>query len=187
MFRAFPSLMEHQAVKDNAVKQRVRAFPSLMEHQAIKDNAVKQRVRAKCRFCENSSCSNQVLSLVLSVFASFFCVSSARTRALRNWRFCRKASAKRFLRSFCVSGMSVLGIFMDFDPISSKKVMMRDITLRTQIETANDSSCNNKPSLALKRPLWQKPTRCCGSSVVEHTIGNGEVESSILSRSTRNL
>jgi hypothetical protein len=38
--------MEHQAVKDNATKQRVRAFPSLVEHQAIKDNAVKQTVRA---------------------------------------------------------------------------------------------------------------------------------------------
>ncbi len=30
------------------------------------------------------------------------------------------------------------------------------------------------------------PPRRCGSSVVEHSIGNGEVESSILSRSTRN-
>ena len=29
-------------------------------------------------------------------------------------------------------------------------------------------------------PVWP----CCGSSVVEHSIGNGEVESSILSRST---
>jgi hypothetical protein len=29
-----------------------------MEHQAVKDNAVKQRVRAKCRFCENSFCSS---------------------------------------------------------------------------------------------------------------------------------
>src|SRR5690606_17620862 len=49
-------------------------------------------------------------------------------------------------------------------------------------------------------PIWQKPPRnqrsvgaspqaldqmeCCGSSVVEHTLGKGEVESSILSRST---
>jgi hypothetical protein len=56
--RAFPCLVEHQAVKDNAVKQRVRAFPCLVEHQAVKDNAVKQRFRAKCRFCENSFCSS---------------------------------------------------------------------------------------------------------------------------------
>jgi hypothetical protein len=28
----------------------IRAFPSLMEHQAVKDNATKQRLRAKCRF-----------------------------------------------------------------------------------------------------------------------------------------
>ncbi len=28
------------------------------------------------------------------------------------------------------------------------------------------------------------PRRCCGSSVVEHTLGKGEVESSILSHST---
>jgi uncharacterized membrane protein YeaQ/YmgE (transglycosylase-associated protein family) len=27
-----------------------RAFPSLVEHQAVKDNATKQRLRAKCRF-----------------------------------------------------------------------------------------------------------------------------------------
>jgi hypothetical protein len=38
--------MEHQAVKDNATKQRSIAFPSLMEYQAVKDNAVKQRFRA---------------------------------------------------------------------------------------------------------------------------------------------
>jgi hypothetical protein len=42
--------MEHQAVKDNATKQRLKAFPSLMEHQAVKDNAKKQRLRAKSRF-----------------------------------------------------------------------------------------------------------------------------------------
>ncbi len=30
----------------------------------------------------------------------------------------------------------------------------------------------------------QPPSKRCGSSVVEHSIGNGEVESSILSRST---
>jgi hypothetical protein len=35
----------------------LKAFPSLMEHQAVKDNATKQRLRAKCRFCENSFCS----------------------------------------------------------------------------------------------------------------------------------
>jgi hypothetical protein len=50
--------VEHQAIKDNAAKQRVRAFPNLMEHQAIKDNAAKQRVRAKCRFYEDSFCSS---------------------------------------------------------------------------------------------------------------------------------
>ena len=37
------------------------------------------------------------------------------------------------------------------------------------------------------RPLRtgaQRPKRCCGSSVVEHSLGKGEVESSILSHST---
>src|SRR5690606_9893020 len=54
--------------------------------------------------------------------------------------------------------------------------------------------------VALAVPIWQKPPRnqrsvgaspqaldqmeCCGSSAVEHTLGKGEVESSILSRST---
>jgi len=47
--------------------------------------------------------------------------------------------------------------------------------------------------LATRQSLWHKPGvaralarvwPCCGSSVVEHSIGNGEVESSILSRST---
>jgi hypothetical protein len=28
----------------------------LMKHQAVKDNAIKQRVKAKCRLCENSFC-----------------------------------------------------------------------------------------------------------------------------------
>jgi hypothetical protein len=37
--------MEHQAVKDNATKQKLRAFPSLMEHQAVKDNATKQNFK----------------------------------------------------------------------------------------------------------------------------------------------
>jgi hypothetical protein len=54
--------------------------------------------------------------------------------------------------------------------------------------------------LAVPRPMWQGTRRpraivsfpcrfdrpaCCGSSVVEHSLGKGEVESSILSRSTR--
>jgi hypothetical protein len=57
-------------------------------------------------------------------------------------------------------------------------------------------------ALAAAGVLWQKPQMvrdaplrsrgdilvvepvCCGSSVVEHTIGNGEVGSSILPRST---
>ena len=45
--------------------------------------------------------------------------------------------------------------------------------------------------LALPPRLWQKPDafggdapRCCSSSVVEHSLGKGEVESSILSCST---
>ena len=47
--------------------------------------------------------------------------------------------------------------------------------------------------LATRQSLWHKPGvaralapgwPCCGSSVVEHSIGNGEVDSSILSRST---
>ena len=53
------------------------------------------------------------------------------------------------------------------------------------------------PVLAPDRPLWQEPPACrgplgrfllpracCRSSVVEHSIGNGEVDSSILSGST---
>ena len=51
------------------------------------------------------------------------------------------------------------------------------------------------PALAIHRPLWQKPPhraqgpgpkarKCCRSSVVEHSLGKGEVESSILSGST---
>ena len=50
-------------------------------------------------------------------------------------------------------------------------------------------------ALAIPRPLWQKPPiareasgpqarKCCRSSVVEHSLGKGEVESSILSGST---
>ena len=39
-------------------------------------------------------------------------------------------------------------------------------------------------ALALAQRIWQKPPRCCGSSVVEHIIGNDEVGSSILPRST---
>ena len=42
-------------------------------------------------------------------------------------------------------------------------------------------------TLALGWTLWQKPPaywQGCGSSVVEHSLGKGEVESSILSRST---
>lgn len=35
-----------------------KAFPSLMEHQAFKNNVIKQRLRAKCRFRNNSFCSN---------------------------------------------------------------------------------------------------------------------------------
>ena len=45
--------------------------------------------------------------------------------------------------------------------------------------------------LAMAPRLWQKPDafggdapRCCSSSVVEHSLGKGEVESSILSCST---
>ena len=53
-----------------------------------------------------------------------------------------------------------------------------------------DKQCNTISStsllaeLALMEGLWQKPPRCCGSSVVEHIIGNDEVGSSILPRST---
>ena len=46
-----------------------------------------------------------------------------------------------------------------------------------------------RSALALGRCLWQKSAAfatCCGSSVVEHSLGKGEVESSILSRSTIN-
>ena len=32
--------------------------------------------------------------------------------------------------------------------------------------------------------LRSQPDNCCGSSVAEHSLGKGEVESSILSRST---
>ena len=54
-----------------------------------------------------------------------------------------------------------------------------------------------RPNLALTKALWQKPAchlarlssrerlgACCRSSVVEHSLGKGEVESSILSCST---
>jgi hypothetical protein len=44
-----------------------------------------------------------------------------------------------------------------------------------------------RSTLALGRSIWQKAATfatCCGSSVVEHSLGKGEVESSILSRST---
>jgi hypothetical protein len=44
-----------------------------------------------------------------------------------------------------------------------------------------------KRQLAHLRPVWHKPAHssaCCGSSVVEHIIGNDEVGSSILPRST---
>ena len=44
-----------------------------------------------------------------------------------------------------------------------------------------------RDNLALPGGLWQKPTRkSCRSSVVEHSLGKGEVESSILSGSTTN-
>ena len=42
------------------------------------------------------------------------------------------------------------------------------------------NACCTRLSGAVTVPV----TECCGSSVVEHSIGNGEVESSILSRST---
>ena len=47
-----------------------------------------------------------------------------------------------------------------------------------------------QPALAYRSALWQKPPHSgprCGSSVVEHSLGKGEVESSILSRSTSRL
>jgi hypothetical protein len=47
-----------------------KAFPSLVEHQAVKDNATKQRLRAKCRFCENSFCS--IAAVCRFIFASVF-------------------------------------------------------------------------------------------------------------------
>jgi hypothetical protein len=71
------------------------------------------------------------------------------------------------------------------------------MTLRTSFldRFATKSVSAPKLALAMWGSLWQKPrapadvfvgfadTRC-GSSVVEHSIGNGEVDSSILSRST---
>ena len=41
---------------------------------------------------------------------------------------------------------------------------------------------NARPRRSVARPIGGR--RCCGSSVVEHSLGKGEVESSILSRST---
>ena len=43
---------------------------------------------------------------------------------------------------------------------------------------------NARPRRSVARPIGGQ--RCCGSSVVEHSLGKGEVESSILSRSTIN-
>ena len=43
---------------------------------------------------------------------------------------------------------------------------------------------NARPRRSVARPIGGR--RCCGSSVVEHSLGKGEVESSILSRSTIN-
>ena len=39
--------------------------------------------------------------------------------------------------------------------------------------------------IALKGPILYFPGMCCRSSVVEHSLGKGEVDSSILSGSTR--
>jgi hypothetical protein len=54
-----------------------------------------------------------------------------------------------------------------------------------------DEGLMSPSRLATARRLWQKPDafggdakRCCSSSVVEHSLGKGEVESSILSCST---
>lgn len=48
-----------------------------------------------------------------------------------------------------------------------------------------------KSSLAYLAPMWHKAAqrlaKCCGSSVAEHSLGKGEVESSILSRSTMSI
>jgi hypothetical protein len=46
--------MEHQVVKNNATKQRVRAFSNLMGHQVVKNNESKQWVRAAFRIRLNN-------------------------------------------------------------------------------------------------------------------------------------
>src|SRR5271166_713564 len=58
-------------------------------------------------------------------------------------------------------------------------------------ETRQRAALEPVRRLALPPRLWQKPDafggdapRCCSSSVVEHSLGKGEVESSILSCST---
>jgi hypothetical protein len=47
--------------------------------------------------------------------------------------------------------------------------------------------CHARSTVAGSRALFPARLRCCSSSVVEHSLGKGEVESSILSCSTSNF
>jgi hypothetical protein len=98
-------------------------------------------------------------------------------------------------------------IFAAIGHLSSAPTMLRGIFAaisanrgesgRFRADLAVFSVPKQRPALAKPRPLWQGSARlegpfgpilliraCCRSSVVEHSIGNGEVDSSILSGST---
>ena len=115
----------------------------------------------------------------------------ARSRALRSRKFLRNASASLFLRSSAGVGCLLPALFVDSAAATSSSPIVRcdfsgqcpNTAMHHEKAQENRQPTTN-PALALIACLWQKPPRCCGSSVVEHIIGNDEVGSSILPRST---
>ena len=116
-------------------------------------------------------------------------VRRALVCSLRRCRLARSSPARRVLRSGCFA--------FSFEPsleaMSSVPTCRKTGAYRQKhgslwpcrgARSSRADTVNTR--LALARCIWQKSAASagCGSSVVEHSLGKGEVESSILSRST---
>jgi hypothetical protein len=106
----------------------------------------------------------------------------ARACCLRRLRFSRSAAASRAVRAARASALPTLAI------AQLKACRGRDCNLRLTGRACARHAPYGKDRRAIVA-LFATPGSCvcCRSSVVEHSLGKGEVVSSILTGSTRNL
>ena len=99
-----------------------------------------------------------------------------RVCTFRRFKFSRRAAANRFSRSCFVSAM----ILIEF----TVRLVSNPTTIKSSVAFLATTHLQQALPYGKRSPTPNVFTICCRSSGVEHSLGKGEAESSILSGST---